>query len=126
MDDFGVCLDERLDSSDQSKGMNALSQGSAGGAPAVELLSAIWDCVEECGLGGWILQTAAGTDPNLLERLRPSFELTRKKWVAPLTKGGLTELQATLVYRAASAITSERRSSRLAETVLTASRAGGP
>jgi AcrR family transcriptional regulator len=107
LDDFGSSLDERLDAAAQSKGFDALSQGSSGGAPAVELLSAVWDCVADCGLGGWVLRTTADLDPNLHERLRPSFDNFHQRWVEPLTAGGMTELEASLVFRAASAMVTE-------------------
>jgi AcrR family transcriptional regulator len=107
LDDFGSDLDERLDAGAQSKGFDALSQGSIGGAPAVELLSSIWDCVAECGMGGWVLRTTADLDPNLHERLQPSFDNFHQRWVEPMTAGGMTELEASLVFRAASAMVTE-------------------
>ena len=107
LDDFGTSLNEVLDSEVQAKGWEALSQGSSGGAPALQLLSAMWDCVSVCGMGGWVLRTTADLDPNLRDRLRVSFDRFDKQWVEPMTAGGLSELQASLIFRAASAMVTE-------------------
>jgi len=107
LDDFGTSLNEVLGPDVQSKGWEALSLGSAGGAPALQLLSAMWDCISLCGMGGWVLRSTADLDPNLRQRLRVSFDRFDRQWIAPMTAGGLSELQAALIFRAASAIVTE-------------------
>ena len=104
---FEDSLDEVLDVTLQARGWEALSHGSGGGTAAVQLLSSIWDCVAECGLGGWVLRTTADLNPNLRDRLRVSFDRFDQRWMEPMTAGGLTELQASLVFRAAAAMVTE-------------------
>lgn len=110
LDEFGTHLDEIIDSAAQAKGMEALSQGSAGGTQTVELLGAIWDCVAACGMGGWVLRTTAELDPGLKQRLHRSFVQFDRRWIEPMTAGGLSglsELEASLIFRAASAMVTE-------------------
>jgi AcrR family transcriptional regulator len=104
LDDFSSSLDARLDAAAQSKGLEALSRGSRGGAPALELLETIWDCVAECGQGGWILRSTSALDPSLRERLQPAIDDYQRRWIEPLTAGGLSELEASLVFHACSAM----------------------
>lgn len=67
----------------------------------------MWDCVAQCGMGGWVLRTSAELDQSLRDRLRDSFERFDQKWLEPMTAGGLCELQASLIFRAASAMVTE-------------------
>jgi AcrR family transcriptional regulator len=107
LSDFGTHLNDVLDADVQKKGWDALSLGSSGGAPALQLLGAMWDCVAICGMGGWVLRSTADLDPTLSERLKPTFERFDRQWVDPMTAGGLSELEAALIFRAASAIVTE-------------------
>ena len=107
LDHFGSSLDEVLDVALQARGWEALSQGSGGGTAGVQLLSSIWDCVAECGMGGWVLRTTADLNPRLRDRLRPAFDHFDQRWIQPMTAGGLSELQASLVFRAAAAMVTE-------------------
>ena len=67
----------------------------------------MWDCIAECGMGGWVLRTSADLDPSLNQRLQDSFARFDRRWLGPMTANGFSELQVALIFRAVSAMLTE-------------------
>ena len=101
--EFYERLEERLDPAEQRAGMRALAAGDT----ARPLLESIWDVVAEIGAGGLILYASPRVGLELGEALAEAASRFDARWVAPLQEAGLTEVEASLVIRAALALQTE-------------------
>lgn len=84
-------------------GMRALTDRDA----ARPLLEAIWDTVAEVGAAGLILYASPRLGAELADRFAEVSARYATHWLAPLRERGLTEIEAALVARSASALLTE-------------------
>jgi AcrR family transcriptional regulator len=111
--EFYERLNERLDVDAQTQGLQGLVDGQAGDATP-PFIEAIWDVINEIGLGGVLLQSSHQLGIALKEYSAAELERFEKRWVDPLRAMGLSDTAASVVIASATGTIVElvRRSRR--------------